>query len=81
MGDTIRWLTTQDAAERACCDAREVRRAVRRGHLRAARIRGGELRFLESSVDEWLLDQLLPEDNDSDLAVDATSLRRELSLW
>src|SRR5437588_61247 len=54
MADTIRWLTTQEAADRACCGARTIRRAVRSGQLRAARLRG-ELRFLERWIDEWLI--------------------------
>ena len=81
MARTTRWLTIQDAAERACCEQREVRRAVRRGHLRATHTRGNGLRFLESWIDEWLADQLLPEDDDGDVITDAESLRRELSLW
>lgn len=81
MAHTNRWLTTRDAADRACCDEREVRRAVRDGHLQTVRIRGGELRFLESWIDEWLKDQLLPEEDDGDLFLDEASLRRELSLW
>lgn len=80
MSNTIRWLTMQDAAERACCDRREVRRAVRRGFLRADRVRGRELRFLESWIDEWLINQLLPEDDGTDVFIDTSSLRRELSL-
>jgi excisionase family DNA binding protein len=79
MARTTRWLTTQDAAERACCEQREVRRAVRCGHLRATHTRGNGLRFLESWIDEWLTDQLLPEDDEGDVFTDAESLRRELS--
>jgi excisionase family DNA binding protein len=76
----IRWLTMQDAAERACCEPREIRRAVRRGHLRAARTRG-EIRFLESWIDEWLADQLLPEDDGTHVFIDTASLRRELPMF
>jgi hypothetical protein len=79
MANANRWLTTQDAAERACRDPREVRRAVRRGYLRAERRRGNELRFLDW-IDEWLTNQLLPEDDGGDLLADAGSLRRELTL-
>jgi hypothetical protein len=78
MAHTSRWLTTRDAAERACCDERDVRRAVRHGRLQKARARGGELRFLEAWIDEWLSNRLLPESDDSDLSVDGASLRREL---
>lgn len=80
MARTKRWLTTEDAAERACCDAREVRRAVRHGFLKAVHTRGNGLRFLESWIDEWLLNQLLPEDDEGDLFADVTSLRRELAV-
>jgi excisionase family DNA binding protein len=71
MDETIRWLTTLEAADRACCGPKTVRRAVRRGRLRAARMGNGELRFLESWIDEWLVDQLMPEDHAIDVAVDA----------
>lgn len=81
MARTTRWLTTQDAAERACCDHREVRRAVRHGHLRATHTRGNGLRFLESWIDEWLANQLLPTDDESDVLPDVAALRRELALW
>ena len=81
MARTTRWLTTEDAAERACCEAREVRRAVRRGHLQAAHTRGNGLGFLESWIDEWLANQLLPEDDECDVPIDGLSLRRELALW
>ena len=80
MARTTRWLTTQDAAERACCDYREVRRAVRHGHLRAIHTRGNGLRFLESWIDEWLANQLLPTDDESDVLPDVAALRRELAL-
>ncbi len=81
MGDAIRWLTIREAADRACCRATTIQRAVRNGHLRATRIsaRGG-LRFLEVWIDEWLIDQLLPEDRQIDVAIDAApSGLRELS--
>lgn len=71
MADTTRWLTTRDAADRACCGPTTIRRAVRQGRLRATRDRHGELRFLERWIDEWLIDQLIPEDRDFDLTVDA----------
>jgi excisionase family DNA binding protein len=79
MANANRWLTTQDAAERACCDPREVRRAVRRGRLRAEHTRGNGLRFLEGWIDDWLANQLLPED-EGDLLSDAVPLRREFAL-
>ena len=78
MADTTRWLTTQEAAEQACCDPKDIRRAVRRGYLRADRMRG-ELRFLESWIDAWLVDQLPPENDEIDLTVDTARLLRELS--
>ncbi len=70
MADAIRWLTTQEAADRACCGARTLRGAVRRGRLHAARVHG-ELRFLERWIDEWLVNQLMPEDVEIAVAVDA----------
>ena len=79
MAKDIRWLTTADAADMACCDQKTIRRAVRSGYLRAAQGAHRDLRFLESWIDEWLSNQLLPE-NDTDLSIDATSLRRELAL-
>jgi hypothetical protein len=45
---------------------------VRSGRLRAARVRG-ELRFLERWIDEWLINQLMPEDREIAVAVDAAS--------
>jgi excisionase family DNA binding protein len=79
MARTTRWLTIPEAAEQACCEPREVRRAVRRGHLRAIRTRGNGLRVLESWVDEWLANQLLPEHDGGDGLVDTARLSRELS--
>ena len=70
MADTIRWLTTQEAADRACCGPKTLRRAVRSGGLRAIRVRG-ELRFLWPWVDDWLVNQVMPEDADIVVAIDA----------
>jgi excisionase family DNA binding protein len=70
MADSIRWLTTEEAADRACCGSRTLRRAVCNGRLQAARVRG-ELRFLERWIDEWLINQVMPEDGDIAVAVDA----------
>jgi hypothetical protein len=81
MAKDIRWLTIADAADMACCDQKTIRRAVQNGYLRAADGGHRELRFLESWIDEWLANQLLPENDDSDASIDATSLRRELALW
>ena len=79
MANTIRWLTTRQAADRACCGMKTIRRAVHGGRLRAARVGCGELRFLECWVDEWLLNQLMPEDDAIDVAIDAVpSSLREL---
>ena len=56
MNDAIRWLRVDEAADRARCGPKTIYRAVRSGHLRAARIGGRrELRFLESWIDCWLL--------------------------
>lgn len=73
MSDAIRWLTIREAADRACCEPRQIRHAVRSGRLRAAQSdgKGRELKFLESWVEEWLLSQLMPEDRDIDVAIDA----------
>jgi excisionase family DNA binding protein len=75
MADTIRWLTTQEAADRACCGPGTLRRAVRNGRLRAARIRG-ELRFLGRWIDDWLINQVMPEDADIGVAIDAAPSTR-----
>jgi hypothetical protein len=81
MARDIRWLTTANAADMACCDQKAIRRAVRRGYLRAAHDGRGDLRFLESWIDEWLLNQVVPEHGDIDIAIDAASCCfRELSL-
>ena len=71
MANAIRWLTTRQAADRACCETKAIRRAVHGGRLRAARVGRGELRFLECWIDEWLLNQLMPEDDAIDVAIDA----------
>jgi hypothetical protein len=43
-------------------------------------MRRGELRFLESWIEEWLIDQVMPESREIDVAVDgALSGPRELS--
>lgn len=71
MAGGLRWLTIREAADRACCGTRTIRRAVRDGRLRTARLRrNGELRFFESWIDEWLIDQLMPEDSEIDVAID-----------
>lgn len=84
MADTMRWLTIREAADRACCRPTTIQRAVRSGRLRSARAGGrGALRFLESWIDEWLMDQLMPEDHDiAAVAIDvAPSGPREPSWW
>lgn len=81
MAKDIRWLTVSDAANMACCDQKTIRRAVGSGYLRAAHGGDGDLRFLESWIDDWLANQIAPERDDSDLSIDAASLRRELSSW
>jgi excisionase family DNA binding protein len=81
MRDAIRWLTIQEAAHRACCGPKTIRQAVRSGRLQAAYIgRRRELRFLETWIEEWLIGQLMPEDRDVDVAIDAApSGSRKLS--
>ena len=70
MADSIRWLTTHEAADRACCGPKTICRAVRHRRLQAARV-GGELRFLASWIDDWLISQVMPEDADIAVAIDA----------
>jgi hypothetical protein len=79
MNNDTRWLTPREVAERACCDLYEVRRAVRRGHLQAARTPDGELRFLENWIEAWLADQLLPEDDGNNAVNDIASWWRDAS--
>ena len=56
MSDEIRWLKIREAADRARCGPKTIYRAVRSGHLRAARIGGRrELRFLASWIDCWMV--------------------------
>jgi excisionase family DNA binding protein len=56
MNGEIRWLTVDDAADRARCGVKTIYRAVRSGQLRAVRIGGRrELKFLEGWIDAWLL--------------------------
>ncbi len=78
MSKTIRLLTIHEAADLACCAPQTIRRAVRNGRLRAARAgTRGEFRFLERWIDEWLLDQLMPEDHAIDVAIDAGPRERD----
>jgi hypothetical protein len=81
MAYRTRWLKIRDAAERACCTPAKILRAVRSGQLQAARsTRSGNLVFLESWIDEWLIGQLMPEDTEITVAVDAAPCgSRELS--
>lgn len=81
MAKDIRWLTTSEAAEMACSDQKTIRRAVRCGFLQAAHDGHGDMRFLENWIDEWLANQLLPENDEDDLSIDTAALRRELSVW
>ena len=72
MTYTNRWLKIREAADRACCTPAKLHRAVKSGQLRAARKKGnGELVFLESWIDEWLVGQLLPEDPEVAICIDA----------
>jgi excisionase family DNA binding protein len=49
------WLTVREAADRARCGPKVIYRAVRTGHLRAAKIGGrAELRFRPDWIDGWL---------------------------
>jgi excisionase family DNA binding protein len=58
MTDEIRWLKVREVADRARCGPKTIDRAVRSGHLRAARIGGRRaLRFLDSWIDRWVLGQ------------------------
>lgn len=82
MADAIRWLMIREAADRACCRPARIQHAVRSGRLRSTRDPDrGELRFLKSWIDEWLMDQLMPEDGEIEVAIDvAPSSARDLSL-
>ena len=71
MANAIRWLTTRQAADRACCGMKTIRRAVHGGRLRATRVGRRELRFRECWIDEWLINPLMPEDDAIDVAIDA----------
>ena len=76
MADMTRWLTIREAADRACCRPTTIRRAVQSKRLRSARADAlGEFRFLEAWIDEWLMDQLTPEDHEISLAIDAAPTR------
>jgi excisionase family DNA binding protein len=83
MSKTIRLLTIHEAADLACCAPQTIRRAVRNGRLRAARAGSrGELRFLERWIDEWLIDQLMPQDHGIDVAINAGPRERDAShVW
>ena len=72
MAYRTRWLNILDAAERACCTPAKILRAVRSGQLQAARASAsGDLVFLENWIDEWLIGQLMPEDTEITIALDA----------
>jgi hypothetical protein len=82
MPNNSRWLTTREAAERACCDPGAIRQAVRARRLRATRTPQGKLKFLEDWVEDWLMDQVMSDAGEIDVAVDAApSGARELSSW
>ena len=66
-----RWLNIRDAAERGCCTPAKILRAVRSGQLQAVLASKSGLLFLESWIDEWLIGQLMPEDTEITVAVDA----------
>jgi len=53
---------------------------VRSGQLRVARLRG-ELRFLERWIDKWLINQVMPEDREIAVAVDAAPSSLGEVLW
>ena len=79
MSTAIRWLTIREAADQACCRPAEIQRAVRRGRLRSVRDGRGGLKFLESWIDEWLMDQLMPGEDEIAVAIDVASFAlREL---
>lgn len=77
MSHEIRWLTIREAADRACCRPTTIQQAVRTGRLQAVRIgTRGELRVRENWLEEWLIGQLLPEDTDITVAIDASASRQ-----
>jgi excisionase family DNA binding protein len=76
MTHDIRWLTIREAADRACCRPARIQQAVRTGHLRAVRIgTRGELKLRENWLDDWLAGQLLPQDTDIAVAINASASR------
>ena|ERR1700752_2839886 len=55
------WLTLRDASARAKCGAATLRREVRTGRLRAARVGGRRaLRFRAEWIDGWLQASVSP---------------------
>jgi hypothetical protein len=74
MSHDTRWLTIRDAADRACCRPTRIQQAVRTGRLRAVRIgTRGELKLRENWLDDWLAGQLLPQDTDIAVAINASA--------
>ena len=74
MSDELHWLTTREAADRACCRPAAIQRAVRSRRLRSARAESRRgLKFLEAWIDEWLMDQLLPQEEELGVAIDVAS--------
>lgn len=57
------WLTVPEAAERAKCGDRLIRREIREGRLRAARIGNRrDIRIRYDWVDEWLDESARPRE-------------------
>jgi excisionase family DNA binding protein len=54
-GKTTVWLDVNAAAALSACSVPTIRRAVRAGRLRAARINGNRLRFKPDWIESWLL--------------------------
>jgi excisionase family DNA binding protein len=55
MQQQVRWLTVNDACERAQCGKKSIYAAVRKGKLQAARLNDrGDLRFDPDWVDKWV---------------------------
>ena len=53
--DSTVWLTPKQAESYAKCDVATLRRAVKRGALRAFRVNGGRrIRFRATDLDAWL---------------------------
>ena len=55
-----RWLTVDEARQRAQCGRRPIYRGVNSGKLKAVRANArGDLRFKAEWIDEWLMAKII----------------------